>query len=143
LIGLLVILLVVVAVVVRRSRRAARARDAQLATAVSESTWLAHELLPDALSAPGAPERRATWTAYRPRVDALMNVLGEAAVSASQERRDDVRRLQDAVQELTFMMDTFAATVLDDPVGLDAVRQAQRKLEEALRAVQQGTANRR
>jgi hypothetical protein len=143
LIGLLAVLAVVVTVLVRRSQRAVRARDAQLATAVSESRWLAHELLPDTLSAPGATERRAIWTAYRPRVDVLMNSLDDASASASQDRRDGAGRLRDAVQDLVFTTDTYARIGLDDPADLSAVRHSQRRLEEALRAVHQGTATRR
>lgn len=138
LIGLLVVIAVVATVVVGRARRGRRIWEGQLANVVSESTWLAHELLPDTLSAPDAAERRATWTAYRPRVEALMNALNEASASAPQGRQDDVGRLRDAVQELSLTMDTYAATGLEDKADLAAVRQAQRWLEDELHAIQRG-----
>jgi hypothetical protein len=139
LIGLLVVIAVVATVVVGRARRARRIWEGQFANAVSESTWLAHELLPDTLSAPDAAERRATWSAYRPRVEALMNVLNETSASAPHGRQDEVGRLRDAVQELGFTTDSYAATGLDDKADLAAVRQAQRWLEDALHAIQWGT----
>jgi hypothetical protein len=135
LLGLLAVLAAVATVAVTRSRRARGAWRAQLDTVIAESTWLAHELVPDALSAPGPVELRSTWFAYRPRVDALRSVLEEAVATAPQDERDRVSRLRLAVHDVDFAMDACAAG-FDDAAGRTAVGQAQRGLEEALRAIQ-------
>src|SRR4029453_7236965 len=82
LLGLLVALAVGTVIVLSvRRRRARKAWDAQLAGALAGSTWLAHELLPAALSTENAVTRRDVWLASRPRVDALENRLNEAMAS--------------------------------------------------------------
>jgi hypothetical protein len=135
LVGLLVVLVVAVMVVVSRSRRTKKAWHAQLDNLLAESTWLAHELVPDTLSAPGALGRRTTWAAHRPRVDALRNHLDEAVASAPRDEREDVVRLRRAVHDVDFAVSAFSTSV-DDSASLTAVGQAQRWLEEALRAIQ-------
>jgi hypothetical protein len=120
-----------------RRRRARKAWDAQLAGAVAESTWLAHELLPAALSTENAVTRRELWLASRPRVDALGNRLNEAMASAPADRLGSLARLRDAVTGVRSTMDADAASAaLGDRESVGAVRQAQRQLEEALRAFQ-------
>jgi hypothetical protein len=101
----------------------------------AESTWLAYELVPTTLTGPDATARRAIWTAYQPRVDALT----DAAASAPKDRSGDLNRLLNAVNDLTRAMDLYVtATALDEREHLGAVGQAQGSLEQALRAVQRG-----
>jgi hypothetical protein len=138
LLGLLIVLaVVVIAVMSVRARRARKAWDAQLAAVVAETTWLAHQLLPDVLTSRDTAERLATWTAYRPRVEALANSLSEATASAPKERWASLDRLCAAVSELNSAMDAYAAaTPLNDRERLGAVQQSQRWVEEALHAIQ-------
>lgn len=138
LLGLLVVVVVVVIIVASvRARRARETWEAQLADLVGESTWLAHEFLPQALSTPDVASRYATWTAYRPRVEALTGGLNDAAVAAPKDRFDGLDRLRAAVTELSSAMDRFATpTPVNEGETLGEVRQAQRWLEDALRAVQ-------
>jgi hypothetical protein len=135
LLGLLVALAVGTVIVLSvRRRRARKAWDAQLAGAVAESTWLAHELLPAALSTENAVTRRDVWLASRPRVDALENRLNEAMASAPADQLGSLARLRDAVTGVRSTMDADAATAaLGDRESVGAARQAQRQLEEALR----------
>jgi hypothetical protein len=139
--SVLLVVLAVVAVVgtfvVARSRRARKAWRAQFDAVVAESTWLAHELVPDALSASGPVEPRSTWSAYRPRVDALRSVLDEAVASAPPDERDGASQLRLTVFEVDFAMDAYTAAV-DGNGSRIAVDKARRRLEEALRAVQSG-----
>ncbi len=129
-----VIALVVVAV---RRRRTREVWSARRAGAVAESTWLAHELLPSALSAQSPAARRDRWTASRPRVAALHRNLGELVASAPKDQAGSLDRLREAVTGLGAAMDAYAATGAGDPERLGAARQAQRQLEDALaRAVQ-------
>jgi hypothetical protein len=87
LLGLLIAGVVVALVVVAvRGRRARKVWDARLADAVAESTWLAHELVPNALSAQSAGARRDIWTASRPRVAALERNLSGLVASAPKDR---------------------------------------------------------
>jgi hypothetical protein len=136
LIGLLVALAIgtVIVLSVRRGR-ARKAWDARLAGTVGESTWLAHELLPGALSTENAVARRETWLASRPRVEALENRLNEVMASAPEDRLGSLARVRDAVIDVRSAMDADAATTaFGDREGLGAARQAQRQLEDALRA---------
>jgi hypothetical protein len=117
-----------------RRRRARKAWDAQLAGAVAESTWLAHELLPAAFSTENAVTRRDVWLASRPRVDAVEDRLNEAVASAPADGLGSLARLRDAVTGVRSTMDADAATAaLGDRESVGAARQAQRQLEEALR----------
>jgi hypothetical protein len=138
LVGLLVAAAVVtLVVVVVRRRRARRAWEARLAGVVAESTWLARELLPNALSIQGASARRDVWTAYRPRVGVLQRDLNDLLASAPTERVGGLDRLRAAVSDISSAMDSYAATdAPDDRERLGAARQAQRQLEEALRGLQ-------
>jgi hypothetical protein len=121
--------LVVVAVRRRRTRQAWAARRA---AAVGESTWLAHELVPDALSAQSPIARRDRWTASRPRVGALHRNLSELVASAPSDQVGSLDRLRHAVAGLGAAMDAYAATDAGDPERLGAARQAQLQLEDAL-----------
>lgn len=138
LLGLLLAAAVVtLVVVVVRRRRARRDREARLAGVVAESTWLARNLLPNALSTQGASARRDVWTAYRPRVGVLQNNLNDLMASVPTERLGSLDRLRAAVNDISSAMDSYAAT--DGPADrerLGAARQAQRQLEAALRAFQ-------
>ena len=137
LLGLLIALVVAALVwVAVRGRRARKAWEARLAEVVTESTWLAHEFLPYALGAGPAVNRRDVWTAFRPRVHALVNNLTAVAASASTDRMPTVDRLRAAVTDVSSAMDRYAAAGPDDRESLGAVRQAQRQLEEALRVLQ-------
>jgi len=118
-----------------RGRRARRDWEARLAEAVAESTWLAHEFLPYALRAGPAVNRRDAWTAFRPRVQALVNNLNAVVASASKDRMPTVDRLRAAVSDVSSAMDGYAATGADNREALGAARQAQRQLEEALRVL--------
>jgi hypothetical protein len=137
LLGLLVVLAAVVFVLGSvRARRARKAWEGRLASVVAETTWLAHELLPTVLSQ-DVVARRATWTAYRPRVEALLASLNEVLASAQQDRWNSLDRLRAAVSELTYAMDAYAAAPQpDDRESLGAVREAQRWIEQALHAIQ-------
>jgi hypothetical protein len=129
-----VIALVVVAL---RGRRAREAWDARVADAVAESRWLAHELLPTVLSAQSTAVRRDIWTASRPRVDALERTLSGLVASAPKDRSGSLDRLRDAVTDVSSALDAHTASDgLGAPESLGAARQAQRQLEEALRAMQ-------
>jgi hypothetical protein len=135
LLGILVALAVgtVIVLAVRR-RRARQAWEAQLAGTVGESTWLAHELLPVALSTEIVTIRRDTWLASRPRVEALENRLNEVMASAPADQLGNLARLRDAVTDVRSAMDADAATTaFGDGESLGAARQAQRQLEQALR----------
>ena len=136
LLGLLVVLAaLVLALGSVRARRARKAWEGQLAAVVAETTWLAHELLPTMLSQ-DAVARRATWTAYRPRVEALLTSLNEVLASAPQARWSSLDGLRAAVSELSYAMDAYAATPHpDDRESLGAVREGQRWIEQALRAI--------
>jgi hypothetical protein len=138
LLGLLAVLAAVALVVwLLRGRAATKAWEARLAGAVAESRWLAHELLPAALGAESAAARRSTWTASRPRVQALQNSLNELLSSAPEGRSGDVQRLRDPVADVSSAMDAYAAAEgADDLESLGAARLAQRQLEEALRGYQ-------
>ena len=138
LLGLLLAGAVVAVVVVAvRGRRARKVWDARLADAVAESRWLAHELLPNALSAQSAAARRDIWTASRPRVDALERKLTGLVASAPKDRLGSLDRLRDAVTDLSSALDAHTAPdAFAAPESLGAARQAQRQLEEALRAMQ-------
>jgi hypothetical protein len=138
LLGLLLAAAVValVLVVVRR-QRARRDWEARLAGVVAESTWLARDLLPNVLATQGASARRDVWTAYRPRVEILRDNLNGLVASGPTERLGSLDRLRVAVSDISSTMDSYAAT--DGPADwerLGAARQAQRQLEEALRAFQ-------
>jgi len=138
LIGLLVAAAVGVFVVLFvRGRRARNAWNAQLAGAVAESTWLAHELVPAALTTDSAAARRNVWLASRPRVEALERRLSAVVTSAPEDQVGSVGRLRDAVRDLGSAMDADAATDSGDRESLGAARQAQRQVEEALRVFQQ------
>ena len=93
-----------------RGRRARRDWEARLAEAVAESTWLAHEFLPYALGAGPAVNRRDAWTAFRPRVHALVNNLNAVVATASKDRTPTVDRLRAAVSDVSSAMDGYAAT---------------------------------
>jgi hypothetical protein len=135
LLGLLVALALGTAIVLFvRRRRARKAWETQLAGVVAESTWLAHELLPTALSTENAVTRRDVWLASRPRVDALVNRLNQAMASAPADRLGSLAQLRDAVTDVGSTMDADAATALGDRESVGAARQAQRQLENALRA---------
>ncbi len=135
LLGLLVALAVGTVIVLSvRRRRARKAWDAQLAGTVGESTWLAHELLPGALSTEVATIRRDIWLTSRPRVEALENRLNEVMASAPEDQLASLARLRDAVTDVRSAMDADAATTaFGDRESLGAARQALRQLEEALR----------
>lgn len=135
LLGLLIAGAVIALVVLGLRRRGARKEwDARFAAVHAESTWLAHQLVPGALSAQTAAARRDMWTASRPRVDALEWNLSELTASAPTDQSAGVNRLRDAVIALRSSMDAHAAT--GDGESLGAARQAQRQLEESLRVVQ-------
>ena len=135
LLGLLVAGAVIALVVLGLRRRGARKEwDARLTAVHAESTWLAHQLVPSALSAQSAAARRDMWTASRPRVDALEWNLSELVESAPTDQSAGVNRLRDSVAAVRSSMDAHAAT--GDAESLGAARQAQRQLEEALRVVQ-------
>jgi hypothetical protein len=137
LLGLLIALGLGALLLALRLRRARHAWEAQLGSAVAESRWLAHELVPTVLSTGSPAARRSIWIASRPRVEALENGLRPVVASAPKDRSVSVDRLQVAVTDLRFAMDAYAATALpDDRESLGATRQAQRQLEEALRAFQ-------
>ena len=136
LLGLLLALVVGGLVLVGvRGRRARREWEARLAEAVAESTWLAHEFLPYALGAAPAVNRRDTWTAFRPRVHALVNNLNAVAARASKDQVATVDRLRAAVSDVSSAMDGYAAAGAENREALGAARQAQRQLEEALGAL--------
>jgi len=139
LIGLLVAAAVGVFVVLFvRGRRTRNVWNAQLAGAVAESTWLAHELVPAALTTDNAAARRNVWRASRPRVEALERRLSAVVTSAPEDQVGSVGRLRDAVRDLRSAMDADAATEISgDRESLGAARQAQRQVEEALRVFQQ------
>ena len=124
--GLLVVVVAVVIIVASvRVRRARGSWEAHFAGLVAESTWLAHELLPTTLSTPDVAVRNATWTAYRPRVEALMSGLNDAAVAAPKDRWEGLDRLRAAVTELGSAMDRFAtATAVNE--GESSVRYGRR-----------------
>ena len=135
--GLLIVLITVVIVIGVRARRTRQAWEGQLTTVVAETTWLAHELLPSMLSHQDAAARRATWTAYRPRVETLTNILNQAATSAPQDRRSSLDQLRTAVSALTSAVDAYTTTPPpDDRENLGAVQEAQHWTEEALRAIE-------
>jgi hypothetical protein len=137
LLGLLIAFIVATLVLVAvRGRRARKAWEARLAETVAESRWLAHELLPYALGAASAAARRDAWTAFRPRVQALVINLNAVAASASKDRMATVDRLRAAVTDVSRAMDAYAAAGPDDRESVGAARQAQRQLEEALRVLQ-------
>jgi hypothetical protein len=119
-----------------RGRRASKVWDARLAAAVAESTVLAHDLVPNVLSAQSGAARRDLWTASRPRVEALERNLSGLVASAPKDQMGSLDRLRDAVTDLRSAMDAHAAADAGDRESLGAARQAQRQLEEALRAVQ-------
>ena len=136
LLGLLLALIVGGLVLVGvRARRARRDWEARLAEAVAESAWLAHEFLPYALGAGPAVNRRDAWTAFQPRVQALLNNLNAVVATASKDRMPTVDRLRAAVSDVSSAMDGYAATGADNREALGAARQAQRQLEEALRVL--------
>jgi len=118
-----------------RGRRTRRDWQARLAEAVAESDWLAHEFLPYALGAGPAVNRRDAWTAFQPRVHALVNDLNAVVATASKDRMPSVERLRAAVSDVSSVMDGYAAAGADDREALGAARQAQRQLEEALRVL--------
>lgn len=135
LLGLLIAGAVIALVVLGLRRRGARKEwDARLTAVHAESTWLAHQLVPSALSAQSAAARRDLWTASRPRVDALEWNLSELTPSAPTDQSAGVNRLRDSVAAVRSSMDAHSAT--GDAESLGAARQAQRQLEEALRVVQ-------
>jgi Tfp pilus assembly protein PilX len=141
LLGLLAALAVtVIAVVTVRNQRARKAWEAQLAGAMAESTWLAHELLVAALSTESAAARQNLWVASRPRVAALVSRLNGLVASAPKDRSDRSVRLgwlRDAVIDVRSAMDADAATdAAGDRKSLGAARQAQRQLEQALLTLQ-------
>jgi hypothetical protein len=120
-----------------RVRRARKVWDARLVGAVRESRWLAHELLPNALTTQSAAARRDIWIASRPRVDALQRNLSGLVASAPKDHVGSLDRLRDAVADLNSAMNAHvAADAPGDQESLGAARQAARQLEEALRAVQ-------
>jgi hypothetical protein len=119
-----------------RARQTRKAWDGRLAAVVTDVTWLAHELLP-ALLSQDAVARRATWTAHRPRIDALVNSLNEVLASAPKDRRTTVDQLRAAVSEVSSAMDAHVtAPPPEDRESLGAVREAQRWIEAALREIQ-------
>jgi hypothetical protein len=127
----------VFAVLSVRGRRAKKTWNAQLAGATAEATWLAHELLPAALTAESAAARRTVWLAARPRVEALERRLSGVVASAPTDWLDSLGRLRAAVAGLRSAMDADAAAQPSgDQESLGAARQAQRQLEEALRRLQ-------
>jgi hypothetical protein len=120
-----------------RANRAKKDWQARLAGAVTESTWLAHDLLPSVFGVESPAARRNMWTASRPRVEMLERSLGELMGSAPQDQLGGVNRLRTTVTDLSSAMDAYAASGLpDDRESLGAARLAQRQLEEALRALQ-------
>ena len=119
-----------------RGRRARQVWQARLAGAVAESRWLAHDLVPNALSSQSGTARRDLWTASRPRVDAPERELSGLVASVPKDRSGRPGRLRDAVADLRTAMDAYATTDAGDRESLGVARQAQRQLEEALRAVQ-------
>jgi len=128
----------VFAVLFVRGRRARNVWNTQLAGAVAESTWLAHELVPAALTTDRATARRNVWLASRPRVEALERRLSAVVTSAPEDQVGSVGRLRDAVRDLRSAMDADAATETSgDRESLGAARQAQRQVEQALRVFQQ------
>jgi ABC-type transporter Mla subunit MlaD len=68
-------------------------------------------------------------------VHALVNNLNAVVATASKDRMPTVDRLRAAVTDVSSAMDGYAATGADNREALGAVRQAQRQLEEALRAL--------
>jgi hypothetical protein len=135
--GLLIVLITVVIVIAVRARRSRQAWEGQLTAVVAETTWLAHELLPIMLSNQDAAARRATWTAYRPRVETLMTILNQAATSAPQDRRSSLDQLHTAVSALTSAVDAYTTTPPPvDRENLGAIQEAQHWTEEALRAIE-------
>src|SRR5829696_6644131 len=137
LLGLLAALAGVLLLVWLLRRGARKAWEERLAGTVAESTWLAHDLLPAALSAESPATSRNIWTASRPRVQALQNDLNELVPSSPKDRSGDIERLRGAVTDVSAAMDAYArADVPDDRESLGAARLAQRQLEDALRAVQ-------
>jgi hypothetical protein len=95
------------------------------------------ELLPIMLSNQDAAARRATWTAYRPRVETLMTILNQAATSAPQDRRSSLDQLHTAVSALTSAVDAYTTTPPPvDRENLGAIQEAQHWTEEALRAIE-------
>jgi len=137
LLGLVIAGAAAAAVLIVRSRRARKVWDARLVDAMGESLWLAHELLPNLLSAQSAAARRDIWTASRPRADTLARTLSGLLASAPKDRLGSLDRLRAAVIDLGFALDAHTAPDTDGaPESLGAARQAQRQLEEALLAFQ-------
>ena len=110
LLGLLIALGLGALLLALRLRRARHAWEAQLGSAVAESRWLAHELVPTVLSTGNPAARRGIWMASRPRVEALENGLRPVVASAPKDRSVSVDRLQVAVTDLRYAMDAYAAT---------------------------------
>jgi hypothetical protein len=137
LVGLLLAAAVAVfAVLGARRQHALEAWLAQRDGAVAESRWLARELLPAALAAESATARRNIWLASRPRVETLESHLSGVVASAPVEQQAALLRLGDALTDVRSAMDADAAAGAHDRESLGAARQAQRQLEEALRAFQ-------
>jgi hypothetical protein len=126
----------VAVVLLVRSRRARTAWQARYDAGVSESTWLAHDLMPDALSATDPAARRATWQASRPRVETLQRALDDVVAGSPEDRQQASGRLRDAVGGVAAAMDADAAATADDGTTLGAAQQAHRQLEQSLRALQ-------
>jgi hypothetical protein len=132
--SLVAVAVVVLVVVAARSRRARRAWEARLADAVAESTWLARDLPPETVRTDTGVGRPALWAAIRPRVDALESSLTALVASAGRDRVASVARLRDAVTDVGSTYDAYEAAAWAAPESLGAARQAQRQLQEALRA---------
>jgi hypothetical protein len=136
LVGLLAAAAVAVfAVMGARRQHARQAWLAQRDGALAESRWLARQLLPAALAAETATARRNIWLASRPRVETLESHLSDVVMSAPVEEQAALGRLRDALTGVQSALDADAAPgAPDDRESLGAARQAQRQLEEALRA---------
>jgi hypothetical protein len=140
LVGLLAAAAVVVFVVfAARGRRAKNLWNQELAGVIAESRWLARELLPAALATDSAAVRRQVWLASRPRVETLDNRMSDVLASAPKDQLPGLGRLREALTDVRSAMDADAAAgPPGDGESLGAARQAQRQLEEALRAFQPG-----
>jgi hypothetical protein len=136
LVGLLAASTVVVfAVFAARGRRARNLWNEELAGVIAESRWLARELLPAALVTDSAAARRQVWLASRPRVETLDSRMSEVLAAAPEDQVPGLGRLREALTDVRSAMDADAAVgAPGDGESLGAARQAQRQLEEALRA---------
>lgn len=70
----------------QRSRAARRRWDADFATALTETRWLAVEILPALQRAKVPAEREGAWTIARPRVTALETDLAALSTTVADEQ---------------------------------------------------------